>query len=155
MQALAEILGAILAFIFEMLVWSLVGFWKLCHSLFSKKERSRIAELWKKGAKERAMLVVGAAVWLPIFAVGFGLGLPLAYSVIKPAPERRNYASPNVPAEVFLSDPKNPGPSAKQTRYLDVAEGREGDDSGELPGSKVLRFPGSSATRRARGRPSP
>ena len=82
MAAIAELVLVIVAFILEMLVWSLVSFYRLVRATFSEERREELKLEWSRGGMPRAKLAIGAVVWIPVYAIGFGLGVPLLVGVI-------------------------------------------------------------------------
>jgi len=82
MAAIAEAIVAALAFICEALVWSLVGFVRLCRAAFSRSGRAEVSEKWRSGMRERVAMVGAVALWIPLAVIGFGIGLPLLYGFL-------------------------------------------------------------------------
>jgi hypothetical protein len=117
MAAIGEVIVAAVVFIFEMLVLSLIGLYKVCRALLSKKGRIEIRETWVGGRKDRVALFGGILIAIPVLLVGFGLGLPLAYHAVKGMLSKNApSAAPRVGlAEVTLPHPKDP---SKQLKVL-------------------------------------
>lgn len=113
MAAIAELFVAIVAFIFEMLVWSLVGFYRLVRAVFSKEKREELKAEWARGGMPRVKLAIGAVAWIPVYAIGFGLGAPLLVGVLTNSPTEVDRPLPPLEGVAEFSIPSSTDPNAE------------------------------------------
>lgn len=109
MAAIAELLLAIAAFLLEMLVWSLVGFYRLVRAVFSEEKREELKREWAQGGVTRVKLAVGAVAWIPVYGIGIGFGVPLLVGVITGSSSEAEHPLPPLEgvAEISIPGPEN------------------------------------------------
>lgn len=105
MAAIAELFVAVAAFIFEVLMWSLVGFYRLVRAVFSEEKREELKLEWARGGMPRAKLAIGAVAWIPVYAIGFGLGAPLLVGVLTSSPAEVDRPLPTLEGVAEISIP--------------------------------------------------
>ncbi len=120
----------------EMLVWAFVGFWKLCGAIFSQSGRAQVAERWSRGGMERLMIIGGAAFWVPVLIIGFGLGLPLVFGLITKSFQTKETRDLPLTGEAVIVLPHSKHPDkemivrVERSRLSEISETKDLSDLG-------------------------
>lgn len=106
MAAIADVLIGIIALIMEALFWSLVATYAVLKAVFTRTGRADLKSRWAKGRRERAVIILGPAIWMPIFMVGFGIGIPLIYRSIESSSHKEETIELKGIAEIVIDHPE-------------------------------------------------